>query len=245
MIDLMQGDCLELMKRIPDGSVDMALADLPYVITAAGWDSIIPFDKLLTEYKRICKKDAAIVLFGSQPFTTKMISSNMKAFKQALVWAKGKGSNPLLANKRIMSAHEDILIFCYGKLPYNPQFSEGASYKASRTGSAKRTNRLVNSAADKEGWKQADNPGRRFPISVLSYSISCGFKKHPAEKPVDLLRYLIRTYSNEGDVILDNTMGSGSTGVAAKLEKRSFIGIELDQGYFDVARNRINDAGVL
>jgi len=239
-ITLLQGDCLEEMKRIADQSVDMVLADPPYGKTACTWDSIIPLDPLWKQLKRVTKSDGAIVLTASQPFTSALVVSNLKAFKQSLVWDKGKGSNPLLAKKRIMQSHEDILVFCFGRLPYHPQMRAGKPYKAPRTG-GNRTNRIVGATADAQGFKQQDNSGFRYPLSVLSYSIHCGSKLHPSQKPVGLMEYLIKTYTNEGDTVLDFAMGSGTAGIAAKLAGRNFIGIELDLDYFDLAENRLDE----
>ena len=239
-IDLRQGDCLELMKSIPAGSVDMILTDPPYGTTACKWDTCIPFEPMWEQLKRITKKNGAIVLFGSQPFTSALVMSNVKNFKQALVWDKKKGSNPLLAKKRIMQSHEDILIFSYGTAPYYPQMKEGNPYKAPRTG-GNRTNKIVGMTSDNASFRQEDNTGYRYPLSVLEYHIHCGSKLHPTQKPVALMEYLIKTYTNEGETVLDFTMGSGTTGVACKNLNRNFIGIELDEKYFEIAKKRIEE----
>lgn len=239
-IELMHGDCLECMYEIPDGSVDMVMADPPHGITACKWDSVIPLEPMWEHLKRVTKPNGAIVLTSSQPFTTMLISSNIKRFKQALVWSKGKGSNPLLAHKRIMQAHEDVVIFCYGSLPYNPQMREGKPYKGRRTG-GNRTNRIVGKLKDKNGFRQKDNIGFRYPISVLNFSIHCGSKIIPTQKPVALMEYLIKTYTNTGEIVLDFCMGSGSTGIACINIGRNFIGIELDLNCFDMAEKRIYD----
>jgi len=235
---IVHGDCLGVMGHIPSESVCMVLCDLPFGITSLGWDIQIPLDKLWTHYNRIVKKDGVVCLFSRQPFTTGLINSNPKHFKQELIWNKGKGSNPLLAKKRVMQAHENILLFCRGKMPYSPQFREGTPYKAPRTGGS-RTNSIVGSPNDKEGFVQQDNSGFRYPLSVLDFSIHCGSKKHPTEKPVELLEYLIKTYSNEGDLILDNAAGSGSTGEAAWNTKRDFILIEKERKYYDIIIERL------
>jgi len=237
-IKLMLGNCLERMNEIPYRSVDMVLVDPPYGKTACKWDSVIPLEPMWKQLKRVTKPNAAIVSTASQPFTSVLVMSNLKAFKQSLVWDKGKGSNPLLAKKRIMQSHEDILVFCYGRLPYNPQMRKGKPYKAPRTG-GNRTNRIVGATADAQGFKQQDNSGFRYPLSVLSYSIHCGSKLHPSQKPVGLMEYLLKTYTNPHNTVLDFAMGSGTTGVAAKKLDRNFIGIELDPEYFKVAKKQI------
>lgn len=242
--DVYLGDCLELMKQLDDQSIDMILCDLPYGTTACAWDVIIPFDDLWKQYRRITKPNAAIVLTAAQPFTSALVSSNIKNFKQELIWSKGKGSNPLLAKKRIMQAHENVLVFCYGKLPYNPQMLPGKPYKAPRTG-GNRTNSITGTKADKVGFKQEDNSGFRYPLSVMEYSIHCGSKLHPSQKPIDLFEYLIKTYTNPGDLVLDNTAGSGTTGVAATNTNRNFILMEKDPTYWQVCRDRLNTGKTL
>jgi site-specific DNA-methyltransferase (adenine-specific) len=232
------GDCLELMNKLDDNSVDMILCDLPYGTTACAWDVIIPFEEMWKQYRRVTKPNAAIVLTAAQPFTSALVASNIKFFKQELIWSKGKGSYPLIAKKRIMQAHENILVFCYGRLPYNPQMMPGKPYKAPRTG-GNRTNSITGTKADKAGFKQEDNTGFRYPLSVLDYSIHCGSKLHPSQKPTELFEYLIKTYSNPGDVILDNTAGSGTTGVAAVNTGRNFILMEKEEKYWQVCKDRI------
>lgn len=238
---LHHGNCLDVMKTLDPGSVDMVLADPPYGTTACKWDSVLPFDKMWAGIKHVAKRNAAIVMTASQPFTSALVMSNVKSFKQSLVWDKGKGSNPMLAKKRIMQAHEDAIVFCAGTLPYNAQMTEGTPYKAPRTG-GNRTNRITGKNKDAQGFQQLDNTGFRYPLSILRYSIHCGSKLHPTQKPVALMEYLIRTYTNEGDTVLDFTMGSGTTGVACLNTGRNFIGIELDPGYFEIAKRRIESA---
>lgn len=312
----MQGDCLEVMKTIPDGSVDMILTDPPYGTTACKWDSVIPFESMWVELKRIIKSNGVIVLFASQPFTTKLIHSNMEMFRYSWVWEKEQGVNFLSANKQPMKVHEDIIIFytdlggqrgaaseynpirdylknerklagltakkaknilgntmgghyftngvqfCipteenYKKLQstgffslsyselkrwcdelelniktptYNPQMTIGVPYVSGGGNSGE-----VTSGVQKI---QTKNTGTRYPRSIQKFKRETGL--HPTQKPVALLEYLIKTYSNIGDVVLDFTMGSGSTGVAAKNLNRSFIGIELDHNYFEIAKNRV------
>jgi site-specific DNA-methyltransferase (adenine-specific) len=230
------------MANLPDNCVDLVLCDLPYGKTALGWDILIPPDKLWEAYNRICT--GPVILMAMQPFTTLLINSNMPDFRYTLVWDKGKGSNPLLANKQPMRSHEDIIVF-YKKQPiYNPQMTEGTPYLVPRTG-GNRTNSIVGATEDKKGWKQqTKDTSKRFPLSILRYSIHCGSKLHPTQKPVGLMEYLIQTYTNEGMVVMDNTMGSGSTGVAALRAKRDFIGIEQDEKYFKIAEQRIVEESI-
>jgi site-specific DNA-methyltransferase (adenine-specific) len=235
---LLLGDCLERMKEIPDGSVDMVMADLPYGTTACKWDSVIPFEPLWAAYRRVCKPNAAIVLTASQPFTSALVTSNIKNFRYPLVWKKSKCGSPLLAKHRFMARHEDVLIFCFGKETYHPQMEVGKPYV--RTGVAIKTNNHG------YGLKQVttDNKGTRYPSSVLDFPQQWRRQDqvHPTQKPVALMEYLIRTYTNEGETVLDNTMGSGTTGVACVNTGRHFIGIEQDATYFSIAKKRIEDA---
>lgn len=231
----MQGDCLERMKEIPDGSVDMVLTDPPYAKTQNHWDSIIPLEPMWAELKRIIKPNGAIVLFGQNSFTFKLGLSNEKMFRYTLTWEKTKAGGFLNANRMPLQAHEDILIF-YKKLPtYNPQFNIGKPYtkKAVTNGDGGNYGKF-----DRAGSVSV-NDGTRYPRSVLRVSNDNHGSLHPTQKPVALMEYLIKTYTNEGDTVLDFTMGSGSTGVAAKNLNRSFIGIELDPEYFDIAKQRI------
>lgn len=242
MIDLQKGDCLELMKDIPDGSVDMILCDLPYGTTANKWDIVIPFDKLWDQYRRIIKNNGAIVLFGQEPFSSRLRISNLKMFKYDWIWEKPNATGFLLAKKRPLRAHEVVSVF-YKKMPtYNPQFTEGKPYiKEYKKGQGSRSesyNRVPNPL------KTRKSDGKRYPRSVQKFT-TAEFDdfhgSHPTQKPVALLEYLIKTYTNENDIVLDNCMGSGSTGVAAVNLKRSFIGMELDHDYFKIAEQRINE----
>jgi site-specific DNA-methyltransferase (adenine-specific) len=236
---LYNSDCLDIFERLEPGSVDFVLVDPPYGKTKCKWDSVIAFERMWAGIDRAAKKDAVVAIFSAQPFSSALISSNYKNFRQELIWDKAKGSNPLLAKKRIMGSHENIELFCRGKMFYEPQMRKGAPYKAPRTG-GNRTNSIVGSS-DKEGFRQKDNSGFRYPLSVLQYSIHCGSKLHPSQKPVELLKYLIRTYSRPGEVVLDFCMGSGSTGVAALQEGRDFVGVELDKAYFTLSEKRIRE----
>ena len=235
MIDLRQGDCLELMKDIPDKSIDAIIADLPYGTTACKWDTIIPFEPLWEQYERVIKDNGVIALTASQPFTTKLINSNINLFKYESIWEKSKATGFALCNKRPMKAHENVCIF-YKKQPtYNPQKTEGKPYK-----------QKLGTQESKEfstGTKRNDNTtGLRYPRSVVYFKTAESEKKqvHPTQKPVALFEYLIKTYTNEGETVLDNTMGSGTTGVACINTNRKFIGIELDEKYFKIAKDRID-----
>lgn len=231
------GDCLELMAQIPDGSVDMVLCDLPYGTTACKWDSVIPFEPLWAHYKRVIKRNGAIVLTASQPFTTALISSNMRDFRYCWVWEKTRASNPYLANRQPLRAHEDVCVF--GGSAYYPQKTEGAAYTISpKAGGRVASDDRSNSTAF--AGKAASG---RFPRSVLRLSNSSAeMGLHPTQKPVALMEHLIRTYTKEGETVLDNCMGSGTTGVAALQLGRSFIGIEREPKYFDIAVKRIEQA---
>ena len=234
---LMLGDCLERMKEIESGSVDMILTDPPYGTTACKWDSIIDLPLMWEQLKRIIKPNGAIVLNGSQPFTTALISSNIKMFKYDLVWCKTQGSGHLNANKRQLRAHEDILVFYKTPPTYNPQKTKGEPYP-----NKKGENSLKSEVYGKQRIIVSDNKtGDRHPLSWKSFKRDKG-NLHPTQKPVALMEYLIKTYTNENETVLDFTMGSGSTGVAAKNLNRKFIGIEMDEGYFNIAKKRIGEA---
>lgn len=235
-IQLFKGDCLEVMKDISDGSVDMILCDLPYGTTQNKWDSVIPLDKLWDEYKRILKTNGVVVLTSQGIFTAKLILSNEKWFKYKLVWEKSKATNFLNAKKQPLRKHEDICVF-YNKQPkYNPQMTEGEPYDK-----GVRKNQLTGSYGDFKPVR-VRSEGMRYPTDIIYFKTaeSEGKVYHPTQKPVKLLEYLIKTYSNEGETVLDSTMGSGSTGEACLNTKRNFIGIEQDEKYFEIAYNRLN-----
>ena len=234
-VDLRQGDCLEVMKNIPDGSVDMILCDLPYGITRCKWDSVIQLEPLWTQYRRITKNNAAIVLFGSGLFTAELIMSNAKMFRYDLVWEKEAGTDYLNANIKPMKRHENICVFYKHKPTYNKQYEVGKHYKKSRHRSEKisilwRAHERIATYSD----------GRRNPTSILRFNTERGL--HPTQKPIALLEWLIKTYTNAGETVLDNCMGSGSTGVACVNTGRNFIGIEIDEGYFAIAEKRVAEA---
>ena len=230
-IKLMQGDCLELMKGIADKSVDMILCDLPYGTTACKWDTVIPFEPLWAEYKRIIKKHGAIVLFGSEPFSSALRMSNIKNFKYDWIWNKKLAGNGILAKRQPLKIHEIISVF--NSNIYIPQMTKGKMRK-------------------KMGLKESEITGGNsfakeyvndeyYPVSIQEFSIANlrRGRLHPTQKPVALCEYLIKTYTNEGEIVLDNCMGSGSTGVACVNTNRRFIGIELDETYFNIAKERI------
>ena len=232
-----QGDCLEVMdKLIKNGiKVDMILTDPPYGTTACKWDSVIPFDEMWIKLNKLTKSNGAIVLFGSEPFSSTLRMSNIKNYKYDWVWEKPQGINPLLAKKQPLNNIEYIHVF-YKKQPiYNPQFEYGKPYK--RTRDEKERLCEINNHIFKE--TTTINEGKRYPKRILKFKRETGM--HPTQKPVDLMEYLIKTYTNEGDLILDFTMGSGSTGVACINTSRDFIGIELDEGYFDIAKDRLEN----
>ena len=237
MINLMQGDCLELMKTIPDGSIDMVLTDPPYGTTACKWDSVIPFEPMWEQLKRVTKKNGAIVMTASQPFTSALIMSNMKMFKYCWIWEKTRASNPYLAKIQPLRAHEDILVFGLGGPVYYPQKTDGGAY----TISPKSGGRVAGDAKTNLVSYKGSTGSGRYPRTVQKVSnSSTEAGLHPTQKPVALMEYLIKTYTNEGETVLDFTMGSGTTGVAAKNLNRSFIGIELDENYYNIAKERIN-----
>jgi site-specific DNA-methyltransferase (adenine-specific) len=236
---VIQGDCLEVMKDIPDKSIDMILCDLPYGTTACKWDTIIPFEPLWEQYKRIIKDNGAIVLTASQPFTSALVMSNPKMFKYEWIWDKAKGSNPLLSKKQPMKSHENILVFSKSQTIYNPQMTDGKPYLIPKTG-GNRTNSITN-AKDSKDFQQKTDPTKRFPLTIQKYSIHCGSKIHPTQKPVDLFEYLIKTYTNEGDLVLDNAAGSGTTGVACRNTNRNYILIEKEPEYIEIINKRLNN----
>lgn len=243
---LLHGDCLELMKEIRDDSVDMILCDLPYGTTSCKWDSVIPFDLLWEQYKRIIKGNGAIVLFGSEPFSSALRTSNLEMFKYDWVWVKNNAVGFVNAKLKPMNKHEIISVFSKGKtanrntnnMPYFPQGLIPYG-KESRSGNKK--------GKDNTYWRpslKSSNEGgyiqqyTNYPTTVLHFD-KVNKAVHPCQKPVSLLEYLVKTYTSEGDTVLDNCMGSGSTGVACKNTGRHFIGIEFDENYFNIAKERI------
>ena len=232
------GDCLDVMPQLPDKSVDMILCDLPYGTTACKWDVIIPFEPLWKQYCRLIKNNGAIVLTASQPFTSLLVTSNLKMFRYEWIWDKGRGSNPLLANKQPMKAHENIVVFSINPTQYFPQMTEGTPYQVPRTG-GNRTNSITGTTSDKKGFSQSTDSTKRFPLSIQKASIHCGSKLHPTQKPVKLFEYFIKTYTNEGETVLDNCAGSGTTAIACLRTNRQYICIEKDEKYYQLILNRI------
>ena len=236
-IKLLHGDCLELMKDIPDKSVDMILCDLPYGTTACKWDTIIPFEPLWEQYERIIKDNGAIVLNASQPFTTKLIESNISIYRYNWIWEKSYSTGFMNANKMPLKNIEDVVVF-YKKLPiYNPQGIEEINKKQLRKKDKETT--IYNNMGLKNG--EYTQKFTNYPKQIIKTT-----KKektiHPTQKPIELIEYLIKTYTNEGETVLDNCMGSGTTGVACVNTNRNFIGIELDDKYFEIAKRRISEA---
>lgn len=235
------GDCLELMNDIKDKSIDMILCDLPYGTTSAKWDNIVPFKTLWEHYERIIKDNGAIVLFGSQPFTTDLISSNRKLFKYCWVWNKEKCGNPLNAKYQPMISHEDICVFGKKKINYYPIMEERGTNRV-RTHVTKRKGGILGEIGELK-VSENHNEKLRYPKSILTFKRNWRPQDqlHSTQKPVELLEYLIRTYTTEEALILDNCMGSGSTIVACKnVGNRHWIGIEKDLEIYKVAYNRIN-----
>ena len=239
-IELLQGDCLEVMRDLPDGSVDMVLADPPYGTTACKWDSVIPFEPMWEQLKRVIKPNGAIVLFGSQPFTSALVMSNVKMFKYCWVWNKKIGSNFASASRMPLKVVEDVVVF--GGSNYYPQKTKE---KMRKKGGGKQFVGVY-------GDKQADKVNKPYlsdeyhPVNIIEIGNAARkWKVHPTQKPVALMEYLIKTYTNEGETVLDFTMGSGTTGVACKNLNRNFIGIELDSEYFGIAKERIEKGTVV
>jgi len=231
---LIYGDCLEEMKNIKDKSVDMILCDLPYGTTACKWDSVIPFELLWLQYKRIIKDNGAIVLFGTQPFTTELIHSNLKQFKYCWTWNKTTAKGHLVAKYRPLQQTEDICVFGKNKINYNPIMVDRPKNKIVKSYECKRTE--IMGGESKKVIKTYD---KWYPKTILTFKTERGL--HPTQKPVKLLEYLINTYTNENETILDNCMGSGSTGVACINTNRNFIGIEKDFNYYNIACERIKE----
>ena len=238
MADLMHGDCLEWMKEIPDGSVDMVLADPPYGTTACKWDTVIDLPLMWEHLKRVIKPNGAIVMTASQPFTSALIMSNVAMFKYDWVWQKPKGTGHLNAKKMPMRDKEDVLVFYSKQATYNPQFLPGDAYR--EKSGWKNTKGYAGYGADKRTGN--NNDGKRFPKQVIKFGVVERGTVHPTQKPVALMEYLVRTYTHEGETVLDFTMGSGTTGVACVNLDRKFIGIELDKDYFEIAEKRIKEA---
>ena len=241
------GDCLDIMQDIPDKSIDMILCDLPFGITGCKWDIIIPFHKLWNQYERIIKDRGVIVLNGSQPFTSKLIMSNLEMFKYELIWEKSRASNFVHSNYQPLKSHENIIIFSKGgaaqgsKFPmiYNKQMTTGVPYN--KGVGHKENLHLSGKMPNRKNIILKNESGDRTPKSVIYFSCDSDKDRglHPTQKPVPLLEYLIKTYSNENDLILDNCMGSGSTIIGCLNTNRRYIGIEREKKYFDISQERI------
>jgi len=234
-ITLYNENCLSALEKVADNSVDMIMVDLPYGTTACAWDFVIPMDELWTQYYRVCKENAAMVFTAAQPFTTTLISSNIKDFRYEWIWEKPQGTNPMNAKIMPLKSHENVAVFYRSKPTYNPQMWYSTPYGGFKSDTSK-IGEVYGSAKS----QHRDNPeGSRYPKTVQKFKQEKGF--HPTQKPVEMMEYFIKTYTNEGDTVLDNTMGSGTTGVASVNLGRRFIGMEQEQKYFDIAKKRITE----
>lgn len=246
-------DCLDRMKKIEDKSIDLILCDPPYGTTLCDWDKIIPFDKMWKEYNRILKDDGVICLFSSEPFSSKLLMSNPNMFREELIWLKNRAGNGLNAKQKHLKIHEKILVFSKnGKYTFNPQMWLVDKKEFMTQRKTFNEEPIVSNLYGEITRKRKPDTGERYPISIVScrlpvttnktktYSDDIEIRLHPTQKPVELLSYLIKTFSNEGGVVLDNCMGSGSTGVACVDTNRQFIGIEINENYFNIAKDRIN-----
>jgi len=232
---LLRGDCLIKMDKIKDHSIDMILVDPPYGVTACKWDSIINLESMWKQINRIVKNNGAIVITSSQPFTTVLINSNMKMFKYCWVWEKNTGTNFFHASRQPIRYAEDILVFMNGSCYYNPQKTTG--HVPTNSGIGRNTGNIY-SGKSKVDYKGGDTT--RYPKNIIKFNTVNNYDRvHPTQKPVALMEYLIKTYTNENDKVLDFCMGSGTTGVACKNLNRKFVGIEKDKGYFEIAKQRI------
>lgn len=232
------GDCLELMKNIPDSSIDMVLCDLPYGTTQNKWDSVIPFEPLWREYWRVCKTNAAIVLTAAQPFTSALVMSQINAFKYDWTWRKPKGTGHLNAKKMPMRDKEDILVFYREQCVYNPQFGKGEPY-GNKAG--KNVENGLTDNYGKFGNHREGSDGKRYPKQVIDFPVVERGTIHPTQKPVALFEYLIKTYTNPGEMVLDNCAGSGTTAIACMNTGRNYICIERDEEYYKKAIERVRN----
>ena len=236
MIQLLEGDCLELMKDIPDKSIDVVLCDLPYGITYNKWDNVIDFNILWENYKRIVKLGGAILLTASEPFSSLMVSNNIEQFKYKWVWNKNNSAGFANAKRMPFQITEDILVFSFGKFPNYYPIMEQRGKERDKGGYSKSDNYAITPI------KNSIKNNLYYPKSILNFGNANQIGKvHPTQKPVPLFEYLINTYTKENETVLDNCMGSGTTGVACKNLNRNFIGIELDSNYFEIAKKRIEE----
>lgn len=231
-------DCFDAMREIPDGVIDMVLCDLPYGTTQNKWDSVLPLAQLWAEYWRVCKPNAAIVLTAAQPFTSNLVMSQLKYFKYDWVWRKPKGTGHLNAKKMPMKDKEDICVFYKDQCLYNPQFTEGKPYKNKAGKDPTKTSSMTDSYGNYTN-KRENNEGKRYPKQVQDFPIVERGTIHPTQKPTELWEYLIKTYTNEGELVLDNTAGSGTTAIAAINTNRKWVCIEKEKEYYDKAIERI------
>ena len=237
---LIHGDCIEKMKDIPDNSIDMVLCDPPYGTTACKWDSVIALEPMWEQLKRVIKPNGAIVMTASQPFTSILVCSNLKMFKYEWIWEKDGGSNFATVKYQPMKEHESVLVFGKGKTTYNQIKQERIGSRRGKNTTTIDSGRSGSVYGTQGGGKRLEVDKLRCPRSIQRFNRERGL--HPTQKPVALMEYLIKTYTNEGETVLDFTMGSGSTGVACVNTGRDFIGIELDEGYFNISQNRIKEA---
>lgn len=244
MNKILLGDCLELMKDIPDGSIDMILCDLPYGTTACKWDTIIPFDPLWKQYERIIKTNGAIVLTASQPFTSTLVISNINLFRHEWIWKKNRGSNFALLKYQPFKEHESILVFSKDTAKFYPimeERSESGKVRCVYTFNNVVTSKIINNQTfyNQDGERRTLNKGLRNPSSVQKFNTEVGL--HPTQKPVALFEYLIKTYTNEGDLVLDNCAGSGTTAIACLNTNRQFIVMEKELSYYDIILKRVDE----
>jgi len=242
MFGLIHGGVSEGVVKLPDAAVDAVMCDPPYGTTACKWDTRVPFEPMWAQLKRITKKNGAIVLFGSQPFSSALVMSNPKMFKYEWVWEKPKGTGHLNAKKMPMNNYENISIFYSSQPTYNPQWTYGKPYTNAKSGKVDKIAKTEVSGKHFNGPSFTNgSDGRRYPLRIQKFGVVERGTIHPTQKPVALMEYLIKTYTNEGETVLDFTMGSGTTAVACKNLNRNFIGIELDKGYFDIAEERLRE----
>ena len=251
-----QGDCLELMKDIPDGSIDMILCDLPYGTTACKWDTIIPFEPLWEQYERVIKDNGAILLTASQPFTSALVMSNPKIFKYEWIWDRVVNGHPLNAKRQPLRRHESVCVFYKKQCVYNPQMTEISREEVKRQlrKKSKKSHTSKGLTGDFNTYTRAEYRAEdlryNYPTSFLEFNAKANecnpyHRQHPTQKPVALFEYLIKTYTSEGETVLDNCIGSGTTAIAALNANRSFIGIEKEKEYVDIANERIKQSQLM
>lgn len=245
--NIYQGDCLELMNGIPDRSIDMILCDLPYGTTACAWDDVIPLDKLWKQYERIIKDNGAIVLTAIEPFASKLRLTNLEMYRHEWIWDKQVAGNFIQAKNHPLRVQENVLVFSNKKVNYYPIMTDADPKNIRPISTKKQNTEFLGKVSDGE-FKPSDdyNPKKRYPKSIITFnarSVECNNvnRVHPTQKPVTLFEYLINTYTNEGETVLDNCIGSGTTAIAAINTNRNYIGIELDENYYNIAKNRINE----